>query len=253
MSEKKVRSFDIVGDIAIVKFPENFSMAEKIELGKKILEKHKNIKSVFEKIEEVSGTFRIAKHKFLTGINNTETIHKEYGCLYKLDINKVYFNFRLGNERLRVAEQVKDGEKVLVMFAGIGCYAIMISKHSNPKIVVSVELNPDAFSYMKENIKLNKIENIIPVFGDVREKIPEIVNLYGKFDRIVMPLPKEAYSFLNCAELAAKKNTIIHYYTFAKTEKECIKNIDREVKILNIVRCGEYAPFVYRYCVDFKL
>ena len=249
------RAFDQVGDIAIIKLPESLMENEEVkkEIAFCILKSHKHIKSVFLKKGEVSGKFRVAKHEYVLGENKTETVHKEYGCRYKLDINKVYFNFRLGNERYRIAKQVREGEKVLVMFAGIGCFAIAIAKHSKPSLVVAVELNPDAFAYLKENIELNKVgDKVIAVEGDVREKVPEIVEKYGKFDRILMPLPKDASSFLDLAKLASKENAIIHFYTFAKSEEEAVKNIGEEVEIIKIVRCGEYAPFVFRFCIDFK-
>ena len=61
---------------------------------------------------------------------------------------------------------------------------------------------------------------------------------------------------------AAKKGTIIHFYTFGREEefKEIRKNIKEECKkhkkkcrILRTVKAGHYAPGVYRVCVDFKL
>jgi len=83
-----------------------------------------------------------------------------------------------------------------------------------------------------------------------------------KFDRILMPLPKSAEDFLDTALKAAKKGTIVHFYDFLreaefhlaheKIDKACKKNKMR-YKIVNTVKCGSHAPYVFRICVDFKI
>ena len=240
-------SFDIIGDIAIIKIPDELKKKEK-EIGKQLL-KFKNIKTVLKKEGKVEDKFRIRKYKFLAGEDKRETLHKEYGCKYKLNVETVYFSPRLGRERERIAKEVKEGEKILVMFAGIGPYAIQIAKNRNAEIF-AVEINPKAVEYFRENAKLNKVENKIKIFeGDVREVVPK---LKEKFDRIIMPLPKDAESFLDLAKLVAKKNAIVHLYVFAGSKEEAIKKIDEKVKVLNCVECGTYSKEISRYCIDFR-
>jgi len=155
----------------------------------------------------------------------------------------------MGNERERITNQVKDGEKILVMFAGIGPYAIQIAKNREVKIW-GVEINPEGIKYFKENAKLNKVENKIKIFeGDVREIVPK---LKEKFDRIIMPLPKDAETFLDVAKKVSKKNTIIHLYIFADSKKEAIEKIGENVRVLNCVECGGYSKITSRYCIDFR-
>lgn len=96
---------------------------------------------------------------------------------------------RESTERMRIAKQVKPGEFIMLMFAGVCPYGIVIAKHQ-PKIkkIVAIEINPIAYKYMVENIKLNKLEDkIIPVLGDVKDKAKY---WYGMCDRVIMPLPK---------------------------------------------------------------
>jgi tRNA (guanine37-N1)-methyltransferase len=64
---------------------------------------------------------------------------------------------------------------------------------------------------MVENIRINKAQNVIePFMGDVRE----IAKTLPKCDRILMPLPKGAETFLDAAFDSIKSNGIIHYFTF---------------------------------------
>ncbi len=240
-------SFDVIGDIGVIKIPDELKKKEK-KIGEQLL-KFKNIKTVLVKEGKVRNEFRVRKYKFLAGERKKETLHPEYGCRYKLNLEKVYFSPRLGSERERIWGQVKNDEKILVMFAGIGPYPIQIAKNKDV-IIYAIEINPKAVKYFKENVKLNKVTDKIKIFeGDVREIVPK---LKMKFDRIIMPLPKEAETFLGLAKLVSKRNTIIHLYIFANSKKEAIKKIDEKVKILNCVECGTYSKEISRYCVDFE-
>lgn len=89
------------------------------------------------------------------------------------------------------------------------------------------------------------------------EMLPE-----KKFDRIVMPLPTNAKSYLKIALNKINKNGIIHFYDFQKENKfnkstEKIQKIcqkeKKKIKILKIVKCGQFSPRVFRICVDFKV
>jgi tRNA (guanine37-N1)-methyltransferase len=154
--------------------------------------------------------------KFVCGENNTETIYKESSLKIKLDVSKVYFSVRLSHERQRIAQVSKNGENVIVMFSGVGPFALVISKKNKLGKIVCIELNSTAVKYLEENIKLNKTKNIISEKGDVRD----IVNKkYVNFaDRIVMPLPHSAHEFLVDAFLAIKNGGIVHFYTIVESE-----------------------------------
>lgn len=242
-------AFDVVGDIAIIWIPDELRHKEK-EIAQKLLA-FKNIKGVLARDSAVEDEFRVRKYRHLAGEDKTETIHIEYGLRYKVDPSKAYFSPRLGNERDRIARKVKPGEKVLVMFAGIGPYAIHIAKKAKPESVYAVEINPDACRYMEENIRLNKVAGIVkPFCGDVRAIVPKIRE---KFDRIIMPLPKDAEIFLDVAKSAAKKGAIIHLYVFAESKEEAIRKVGEDAKIIDCVACGTYSAKLSRYCIDFRL
>ena len=74
-----------------------------------------------------------------------------------------------------------------------------------------------------------------------------------------MPLPKGAEDFLELIKGILKKNGIVHFYDFSLEEDipessvKKIKKIFSKAEILNVIKCGNYAPRKYRVCVDFKI
>lgn len=244
-------SFDIIGNIAVIEVDKELEDKEEI-IADSILKFNKNIKTVVKKVGGHEGVYRIQKYEMLKGNKNLETLYKENGLRFKLDISKVYFSPRLSNERMRIARLIKEGEKVLVMFSGIGVYQIVISKYSKAKEVYGVEINPEACKYAEENVRLNKIKNIKLYCGDVNEVVPGINK---KFDRIIMPLPKESRKFLGLARKYLEKNGIIHLYFFSKEDEleNVLTELKKEYKILNVVKCGQSSPREFRYCTDMLL
>jgi tRNA (guanine37-N1)-methyltransferase len=258
IKEKRPGSFDVIGHIAIVEIPPN--LEDKKELvAQVIMSLNKHIRTVLEKVSERKGIFRVREYNFLAGEKNFETIHKEYGCIFKLDPTKVYFSPRELTERQRIASMVKEGETVMVMFAGIAPYAIQIAK-KQPKVkeVIAVELNPDAVKYARENIILNKVEDKVKVIeGDVKEKC---VEFYGKCDRVIMPLPLGGEEFLDVAVNCLKEKGFIHFYNWGKEPnifenaekivKEKMEKINVKYEIIGKRKVLPYAPRKWKVCLD---
>ncbi|MAG53014.1 MAG: SAM-dependent methyltransferase [Nanoarchaeota archaeon] len=231
-------SFDTVGDIVIFSEEINKKKAEEVL-------KLKNINTVGFKTKFHSGTYRTKKVKILVGERKKETIHKENNVEVKVNVENCYFSPRLSNERLRIAKEVKKDEKVLVIGSGVGIYPIVISKNSKAKEICGIEINPQAHKYAEENVKLNKIKNIKFYEGDVKKVLPKIRK---KFDRIIMPLPKNAEKFLDVVAKKLNKKGIIHFYSFEPEEDIKLDNF----KILKTVKCGSFGPGKFRICVDIK-
>ncbi len=255
--EHLLSGFDVVGNIAIVEIPLELKKKEK-KIAQLILATHPHLTTVVKKETIHHGKYRTRGLSHLAGKRTMETIHRENNICVKLDISKVYFSPRLAEERKRIAALVKPNEKVLVLFSGIGIYPLVIARNSNVAVVYGIELNPVAHKYARENIKLNNVSHVLLLHGDARK---ETKKLSQAFDRIVMPLPKNAADFLPCALAVAKKGTIIHFYDFfaeeeipkaaeAKIKKLCKKH-RVQCRILEVVKCGQYAPYVSRVCVDF--
>jgi len=213
------RSYDIVGDIAIIRVPETIKHRSQL-IAEAIMQIDKHVKTVLGQVSPVSGDFRLRDLEYVSGEKKTETIHREFGCIFKVDLKECYFSPRLSHERMRVAEQVKPGEVVVNMFAGVGCFSIIIAKYAKPRKVYSVDTNPLAICYHRENAKLNKVEDIIePLEGEAQNVIKE--KLVGVADRALMPLPEKAYEYLKYARLALKPDGgWVHYYGFEHANKD---------------------------------
>ena len=247
----KTLSYDMVGNIAI--FSKLDKKQEKSIASK--LKQNKNIKVVLLKKEKFSGKYRLPKYKILMG-DTKETTHKENNCKFKLDVEKCYFSPRLSNERLRIARQVKKNEIILVMFSGIAVFPIVISKNSKAKEIYAIEFNPIAHKYAIENLMLNKINNVNLFKGNVKNILPKIKL---KFNRIIMPAPKNAENYLSLLKNKIKKNAIIHFYDFCNEKDFPDKSINKikkhfkKFKILKILKCGNISPYNYRICIDFQI
>ncbi|MEM1587172.1 MAG: class I SAM-dependent methyltransferase family protein [Candidatus Bathyarchaeia archaeon] len=212
------KSFDIVGDIAILRIPE--ALVDKCGvIAEAVMQIHRNVKTVLCQVGPVSGDMRLRELMWLCGEMKTETIHREHGCLFKVDLAKCYFSPRLLYERMRIARQVKPNEVIVNMFAGVGCFSIIIAKHSKARKVYSIDINPDAVKFMQVNIGLNKVWDIVEAIGgDSKDVI--ISKLRGVADRVLMPLPEKAYEYLDYALMALKPSGgIIHYYDFEHASK----------------------------------
>ena len=189
------RSFDVIGSrekaVAIIEIPEEVSQYES-EIGEALMRVQKNIKSVLAKDSERTGDFRVREMRVIAGTRDTEVIHKESGCRFKVDPRTVYFSPRESHERERITADVEYGERVLVMFSGIAPLPICIARGNRTATCTAVELNPYGHKYALENVTLNKVADRITVMlGDVREVCPGMES----FDRVYMPLPKGAYMF----------------------------------------------------------
>ncbi len=211
------RSFDVIGDIAVIRVPEALMKRSRV-VAEAVMQANKQVKTVLLQTSPVSKEFRLRKLKWIAGERKTETVHKEHGCIFKVDLAKCYFSPRLSYERIRIARQLHPGEVVVNMFAGVGCFSVVIAKNSQAK-VYSIDLNPDAVHFMLENVLLNKVHSRVAVIqGDAKSVIQE--SLRNCSDRVLMPLPEKAYEYLEYALLALKPaGGCIHYYAFEHARK----------------------------------
>jgi len=120
---------------------------------------------------------------------------------------------------MRIARQVESGEVLVNMFAGVGCFSIIVAKHSDVLKAHSIGVNPVAFQFMRENIRRNGVYGkVIPLLGDVKQAVEK--RLAHVADRVLMPLPEKACKYLPYALLALKKSGgWIHYYDFEYANK----------------------------------
>ncbi len=261
-------TLDIIGNIAILHFPEKprkIKKTEKIKIAKKILQEKKNIKTVLEKSGKVSGRLRTLKTRFLAGEKTLEALYRENGCVFKLNVETCYFSSRLAEERKQVSGMINKTDRVLVMFAGVAPFPVVIAKNRGAN-VVSLELSRECEKYARENIKINHVADKVEIIqGDVK-KLNRVVEKgkkkLGKFDIIVMPRPNLRETFLNSAFSVSKKGTLVFYYCFGREEDlnksleeiyKIAKRNRKKIQVLRVKKAGDIAPFKWRWRVDFKI
>lgn len=212
------KSYDIIGDIAVIRLKKE-SWKHRLTIANAIMEIHKNVRTVLAQASSIRGDFRLRELEYISGEKRTVTVHKESGCLFRVDVRKSYFSPRLSHERIRIAKLVENRERVVNMFAGVGSFSIVIARNSNAEKVYSIDLNPAAVAYMQENIRINKVcSKVIPLLGDAKAVVK--AELCHTVDRVVMPLPKRAFEYLPYSLLALKQTGgWIHYYDFEHARK----------------------------------
>ena len=206
-------SFDVVGDIALIKLPDELARYGR-EIGEALLQVNGSLRAVFSD-SGVKGDFRIRDLERLAGEGGSETVHREFGVRIFTDPSKVYFNPRLSSERHRVASSVADGEVVIDMFGGVAPFGTVICRLARPEAVYSIDLNPEAERFARMNAEKNRIEQLHPMTGD------SSVLVYGlpMADRIIMNLPQIAERFLPHALARLKEGGTIHMYKIIEREE----------------------------------
>ncbi|MGD9911531.1 class I SAM-dependent methyltransferase [Methanothrix sp.] len=243
-------SFETIGDIAVVEDEEPERSAEAI------MAVHRGIRTVLTPFSDVEGEFRLRRYRHVAGEMKTLTIHREHGIRYKVDLERAYFSPRLSTERLRVAEQVRPGDLVVDMFAGVGPFSLLMAKRGAR--VIAIDKNPCAVKLLKENARMNRLDVEIRE-GDASSLTEDLAD---KADHVVMNLPHSASLFLTEAIRTAKNGGVVHYYTFAPED-----DLYRDVRIIeekarelgckaavtyrSVVR--SYAPRKYNVVIDFMV
>ena len=155
--------------------------------------------------------------------DETETIHKENGCLFNLDLSKVMWAKGNNNERLRIAHHF---------------------------LCRNVELN-----------KINKkagYDRLVPILGDCRIEAPKY-----SADRVLMGYVKTTHHYLNPAIEAVKEGGIIHYHETVPEKlietrpferfKKAADVYGRDIELLNIQNIKKYSPGVDHVVLDVKV
>ncbi|MFW5891478.1 MAG: hypothetical protein ACOCUI_04585 [bacterium] len=257
--------FDIIGDIAILKFPSNYGWLRKKLIARKFLKQNKRIVSVLEKTGKFKGRLRKQETEYLAGVKKKDTIYIENNCRFYFDVDETYFSPRLSEQRKNIAEEIvkkvtKNKNKIMVMFAGVAPFPIVIAdklKKSNKKAeVISNELNRKASEYAEKNVKLNKLEDYIKVIqGDSRKIAEDLKKKNYKADFIVMPRPNLDDTFLDACLLISKKGTKIYYYGFGTKDKVLkeVGKIKNKIKNIKIEKAGDIGPYEFRWLVRFEI
>jgi len=233
----------LIGDILVLKQP--------VDNPQELL----NIPGVNRAVRlgRIKGLKREPEVEILLG-EGTETIHRENHCLYKLDVARIMWSKGNTTERKRMGQIVRPGETVVDLFAGIGYFTIPMAVHGQPEKICAVEINPVAHGYLKENVHLNQVQDVVePILGNCREVAPRNIA-----DRVLMGYIGNTEEYLDVAMEVIKNKGIIHYHESVPDKLKYIRPAERikeaangfEVEILNQRIVKKYSPGVYHMVVD---
>jgi len=249
-------AFDVVGDIAILRLPHELREFER-DIGDAILRWNRKLRTVAAD-EGVGGEYRVRDLRVIAGVPSFETVHTEYGLRYAVDVGKMYFSPRLATERMRVAEQVRAGERVLDLFAGVGPYAILIANRGDPRAVVAVDSNEIAVRYLLRNVRTNRAWRVEPRLADARSELARA----EPADRIIMDLPHKGSEFLVDALRAVRRGGFLHYYAIlslaeAEDHREEVGRMAHEAnRMVEVAATREvrgYSPAKKHWAFDLRV
>ncbi|MFC6952764.1 class I SAM-dependent methyltransferase family protein [Halorubellus litoreus] len=247
-------SYERLGDVVILDEDDDERARE---IADAVVASDLPVGAVLNRASKVKGELRVRDWDVLAG-SSTETVHREYGCEYHLDLAEVYFSPRLATERHRVTSQVDPGERVFDMFAGVGPFVIPAAKRGAE--AVGVDLNPVAVEYLRENAERNGVaDRVTAIEGDVRD----VAGDYGGWaDRLVLNLPHTASEFLDTAVTLASEECVLHLYDIQHEDdpfgpgERAIREAfepayDVTVETRHVVR--SYAPHEVNVCLDVRV
>lgn len=238
----------LIGDILVVKKePEDIDEILKLPYVNNIV-----------KIGSIHGQKREPDVTIIHG-DRTETIHKENYCKFKIDVAKVMWSKGNTAERKRMSTLPEKDETIIDMFAGIGYFTIPMAVHSKAKKIYAIEINPVSYNFLCENIKLNKVEDIVePILGDCN--LQEFDHVA---DRIMMGYIGNTHHYLDSAIKYLKEGGIIHYHESTpeailftrpvERVKTAAKKQGRSIEVLNKRSIKKYSPGVHHTVVDIRV
>ncbi|WP_435179583.1 class I SAM-dependent methyltransferase [Halorussus sp. AFM4] len=263
-------TYERLGDIVIL---DEDDPERAREIADAVMASDLPVAGVVNRASKVKGELRVRDWEVLVG-EGTETVHREYGNEFLVDVAEVYFSPRLATERHRVAEQVEAGERAFDMFAGVGPFVVPFAERGAE--VVGVDLNERAIAYLRENARRNGVaDRVTAIHGDVRDVVAgpsrpeggdgvgEVAPDYADWaDRVVMNLPHSADEFLDAAVAVAGDDCVIHYYDIqheddpfgpgeAAIREAAEPEYDVAVETRHVVR--SYAPHELNVCLDVRL
>ncbi len=255
------RGFQTLGQVMLLKL--NPKLFEKKELiGKICLEIFPNFKSIYINKGKITGTFREPEYiEFIAGIKNPIVEHKEHDVIYRFDITKIMFSKGNVNERKHLTTLIKNSEIIVDMFAGIGYFSLPIAKHSPAAKIYSIELNPESYNFLIENIKINHLEDkIVPINGDCKVEVIKLSESGIRANRVIMgifPAPKEYIT--EALSLVNNNGTVFHYEGVVEKDKyiELFEEFN-EIALNESYKCElkshrfvkSYGPNLYHVVLD---
>ena len=242
------RAFDIFGDIAIIRLPDELSESSD-PIAQALLDSNPNISKVALDLG-VGGQYRLRKLELIGGEPGFVSVHKENGLTFKLDISKVYFSPRLAMERQRISKLVDSGEKILDAFAGAAPFSVTLARRGCS--VTAVDANPESEKWAHDNFHLNHIP--VSDYDFICSRIEDTVADLDKYDRIIMNNPTKSLSYVNLLSPLVRSGGYIHLYCMAPKDGslDVMENFGSEFEYTRTREVHPYSPSTSLMVFDIK-
>jgi tRNA (guanine37-N1)-methyltransferase len=206
MMELLPRSFDVVGDVVLVRLPAELE-THASEVGEALLQFVPGARIVGED-RGVHGEARIRQLRTIAGTGSFRTHYRENGLEFVVDLSQAYFSPRLAREHALVAGQVRADEGVLDLCCGVGPFALTIGRSVPSAKVTAVDSNARAIDLLRENIQRLHTLQVEAVCADAAA----FLDGAGAFDRVVLNLPHAGERFLPSLASHLNAQGVLHYY-----------------------------------------
>lgn len=222
-SSRLWKKVELLGDTAIIRVPFEYRQEEMQAYVEDVM-RRTGAKSVWGRLPETHSLFRTQTYMHLAGEKRSEVIIKENGLNFFFDFTKVFYSSKLSYEHLRVARQVRKGERIINMFSGFGAYSIASAVIGKAHTVFSVDINPWAYYYQHCNVGLNRAGAVIPILGDIFKKADDLPQV----DRVISPLPERYRDAYEVARNKVRPGGIIHLFIEVEGRGDPLEEARRE-------------------------
>ncbi|MGA9839767.1 MAG: methyltransferase domain-containing protein [Thermoplasmata archaeon] len=210
------RAFDVVGDIVLIRIPPELA-SHASEVGEALLAFVPGARVVGSD-HGVHGAERRRSLERIAGVGDWRTRHRENGVEIEVDLERAYFSPRLAREHSRVAEEVREGERVYDLCCGVGPFALTIARGGHAARITAVDSNPEAVSLLRVAQSRRPFGARITV---VEARVEEFVGAAEPVERVVLNLPHEGIKYLpSVARTVAPRGRLHYYEVTARTEFE---------------------------------
>ncbi|XP_029636673.1 tRNA wybutosine-synthesizing protein 2 homolog isoform X1 [Octopus sinensis] len=162
--------------------------------------------------------------------------HVDNGIRYHYDVTKCMLSAGNITEKLRISTFDCRHETIVDLYSGIGYFTLPYLVHAKASMVHACEWNPDAVHALRENLKLNKVEDrCIIHFGDNKKVCP-----HGVADRVnlgLLPSSREGW-LPACLSLKSDIGGILHIHENVSTASS---NKSEEIRMRIQNRAAEAA------------
>lgn len=252
-------SWAVIGTVILVDVSET---PRPEEVGEALLAMHGHADTVLAR-DGISGTHREPSVDVIAGAGDTQTVHREHGTTYALDLAEIMFSPGNKAERAHMGEIVTDGERVLDMFAGVGYFTLPMARGGAH--VTAVEHNPASFQYLVENVVRNDVQEQVETYrADCRDVVESGIEAADsdtpfEFDRVVMGY-YDAYEYLDSGLSALEAGGTIHMHEATPEARvpdrpverlrEAAEKQGREVDVQDVREIKGYSEGVLHVVVD---